>query len=304
MGVLKRRRHFLMRRSTVLSLASRVRSAGLCLAVLAAMIVARSVDPPPIEAVRLAAFDGFQRMAPRDYHPAPVRVVDIDEESLRRIGQWPWPRRKVASLIDRLGGMGPAAIGLDMVFPEADRTSPARLRPDLAAAGLVPPNGGADWPDYDAELADAIARNPVVTSFGLIGRPTAATPALKAGVALIGTDPASAIRRYAGAVSNLPALEAAAAGNGSFSVVSESDRVIRRMPLLAVLGDRIYPSLALETLRVAQGAGSLAIKSLDAGRAFDVGGGVASVRAGRVQADTTPDGHVWLRYAGDVPERS
>ena len=77
--------------------------------------------------VRLAAFDAYQRWAPRPRHSGPAIIVAIDEESLRRHGQWPWPRTWLAHLVAKIAEADPAAIGVDIVMPEADRLSPARL---------------------------------------------------------------------------------------------------------------------------------------------------------------------------------
>lgn len=279
-------------------------AAAIGVAVLAGALMFRAFDPGVLQDMRLAAFDAYQRTAPRTYQQAPVRVVDIDEGSLQRFGQWPWSRRRVAQLIDKLNGYGAAAIGLDVVFAEPDRASPARLQKELIAEGLTPPADPAQpWPDYDRELADAFARARVVTSFGLHGEPNAAEPALKPGLAFVGRDASAALTRYPGAVINLPALEGAAKGNGSFSVVSKTDKVIRTVPLLAQLRDTVYPSLSLELLRVAQGASSITVKSTAAGRVVGGADGVESVRVGALTIPLNRDGQIWTHYAGPVPDR-
>ena len=90
-----------------------VRHSGLaaCI-VLSVAIGLRVADTSLLQAARLAVFDAYQQAEPREYQAAPVRVIDIDEATLARHGQWPWPRRKVAHLINRLHEHGAAAIGL------------------------------------------------------------------------------------------------------------------------------------------------------------------------------------------------
>ena len=73
-------------------------------------------DAKPQQTLRNGLFDQYQRWHPRDYVEAPVRIVDIDEESLSRLGQWPWPRTKVAELLDKLGAAGVAVVGFDVLF--------------------------------------------------------------------------------------------------------------------------------------------------------------------------------------------
>src|SRR5690349_22042055 len=92
-------------------------------AILLLALVARYADFRPVERMRLALFDQYQRLAPAEYEEAGVRVVDIDDESLSRIGQWPWPRTQVAALVDRLADAHVAVVAFDVVFAEPDRTS-------------------------------------------------------------------------------------------------------------------------------------------------------------------------------------
>ena len=84
-------------------------------------------DPAPLQALRLKAFDVLQQVHPRPKSSAPVAIVDIDDESLAALGQWPWPRTLIADLVDRIGAAGAIAIGFDVVFAEPDRTSPEQI---------------------------------------------------------------------------------------------------------------------------------------------------------------------------------
>jgi adenylate cyclase len=146
--------------------------------VLAAMLALRVWDPLPLQELRWLAFDTYQRLAPRAYDPAmPVRIVDIDDESLARIGQWPWPRTHLAKLLERLTASGAAAIAFDVVFAESDRSSPEqalKLWPaSLEVLSLR--DSVAVLPSHDSILAAAIERSPVVTGFVLTQtRPDAA----------------------------------------------------------------------------------------------------------------------------------
>ena len=90
-----------------------------------ALVPLRIADPRPIEEVRLRTFDLFQVLRPREQTVRPVVIVDIDEASLKEIGQWPWPRTVVADLVTRLREAGAVAIGFDIIFAEPDRMSPA-----------------------------------------------------------------------------------------------------------------------------------------------------------------------------------
>ncbi len=93
------------------------------LGVLAAVVVLRVADPAPLQVFRSKIFDFYQRAEPREFSKLPVVIIDIDEESLAEIGQWPWPRTIVARLIDKLTEKGAAVIAFDVVFAEPDRLS-------------------------------------------------------------------------------------------------------------------------------------------------------------------------------------
>src|SRR5688572_27738326 len=95
------------------------------LLLLIGLIALRHWDPAPVEEIRLRGFDFYQVLKPRDAKLRPVVIVDIDEASLKELGQWPWPRTVVADLVNKLTDLGVAAIGFDVLFAEPDRTSPA-----------------------------------------------------------------------------------------------------------------------------------------------------------------------------------
>src|ERR1700735_2244173 len=104
---------------------------AVCIVLLFALVPLRLADPRPIEELRLRTFDLFQVLRPREQTARPVVIADIDEASLKEIGQWPWPRTVVADLITRLTALGAAAIGFDAVVPEPDPLSPNLLASTL-----------------------------------------------------------------------------------------------------------------------------------------------------------------------------
>src|ERR1700735_5363947 len=94
---------------------------AVCIALLFALVPLRLADPRPLQELRLRTFDLFQVLRPREQTVRPVVIADIDEASLKEIGQWPWPRTVVADLIARLRAAGAVAVGFDIVFAEPDR---------------------------------------------------------------------------------------------------------------------------------------------------------------------------------------
>jgi adenylate cyclase len=232
------------------------------LALLVAMVLAHFAIPRLFDRFSLFAFDIYQRAAPRETpDDAPVLIVDIDERSLKEIGQWPWPRTLVAQLVDKLHAAGAAVVAFDVLFSETDRTSPESLLALLIARGASAEEATrllAAMPDPDAQLAAAMAKAPVVTGFNLVASGEG-TPRGKAGFATVGAagaDPLIFVESFAGAVSALPQLQEAATGNGFVNQISDWDNVVRRVPLVLRLGGKPVPSLAAEAMRVGLGARS------------------------------------------------
>ena len=110
------------------------------LAVMGLALALNVTDPGyVITDFRLKIFDYYQRLQPRQYQPAPVRFIDIDDESLAKLGQWPWPRTLLAEMVARLVNRGAAVIVFDSVFAEPDRTSPEQILPTWFSGPDVDP---------------------------------------------------------------------------------------------------------------------------------------------------------------------
>ena len=274
---------------------------------LALALILRVQDPWPIEQMRLLVFDTYQRLKPRDFDVAksPVRIVAIDDVSLKRIGQFPWPRTVMARMIERLREAGATAIVFDVVFAEPDDSSPdraVRRWPDTPALKALK-TAAAALPSHDRVMAGAMARARVVTAFALTGERNAARPTVKSGFAYAGVNPAPVIPEYAGAVPSLKIFEAAAQGNGSISFRPDRDLIIRGVPLFARIGKAVYPGLSAEALRVAAGARGYVVKAVGASGEAGGGTGIVAVRIGPFEIPTDVRGRVLMYYAKSAPER-
>ncbi|MGF1500864.1 MAG: CHASE2 domain-containing protein [Paracoccaceae bacterium] len=263
----------------------------------------RVLDPAPVARVRQIVFDTYQQIKPRDYRPAGVRIVDIDEASIGRLGQWPWSRVVLADLVDALREMGAAVIAFDVVFAERDRTAPSEIARSLGGGRLTEEARRAlgVLPDPDEVFAAAIARGRVVTGFapGVEGQAT--PPPRPAGFAHRGPEPGPALRTFPRATGNLPALSGAAAGNGSFGIVNDGDTVVRRVPLYQRAAGLVVPSLAAEALRVGQGA-STHLLATAGGDGTPVT--MTAAKIGRIEIPTTATGEIVLYDTGPVTDRS
>jgi len=262
---------------------------------------------PGFDRLGLMVFDSYQKAAPRTYHDAGVRIVDIDEESIERLGQWPWSRLEIARLTQRLSDAGAAAIAFDMVFSEPDRTSPgqiaARLPKDAGNADLA--RSLSNLPNNDDLLADSFALAPVVGGFFLLHEDRGDPVELPIGMAVLGSAPAEDVEHYQGSVQSLPQLRQALAGMGSLSIVGDADGILRRAPLVFLYKGKLVPSLSLEALRVAQRANSILVKTSDgSGETAGAPGAVVNLRVGQFEVPTTAAGELWMHFSEPAPERT
>ncbi len=275
----------------------RWQGAPIALLFLIAFLAVRWSDPSELEWLRLKQFDVLQSIKPREWKHAPVVIVDIDEASLAAHGQWPWPRHRLAALIDKIAAPGPLAIGLDFLFSEPDRLSPDNLAaeiPDLPAAAA---RELANMPSNDIRFGESFRGHPVVVGVVAIGAAVAGgqTDAPETVYFVRGDDPAAVIPHYQSFLRNVPAISRRARGEGVLNSTSDVDGIVRRVPLLAGVAGKIYPSLTLEVLRVAFGEKYFVVHSDKAG--------VRGISIADFFYPTAPDGQIWLHYTAHQPAR-
>ena len=278
------------------------------LVLLAAVIGLRILFSEKVDDFSMRVFDQYQKIKPRVYKDAPVRFVDIDDESLARIGQWPWPRTVLAQLVSKLSEKGAAVIVMDILFSEADRTSPASALPvwtsDLPELKALQ-SKVTSLPDHDQVFAKAISEARVVTGFNLNADKNSNAPLVKAGFAHSGEDPLAYLPVFRGSISNLAILEKETAGNGSFNFIADSDAVLRRVPLVFRYENQLVPSLVAEAVRVAQGASSYVIKSSGGSgkSSFGENTGITDFKIGQFVVPTDREGRIWLYDTGKEKKR-
>ena len=263
----------------------------LCLVLLIGFAALRVADPAPVEEIRVRTFDAFQRIDPRTKTIRPVTIVDIDDKSLEKLGQWPWPRTRIADLVTELTRLGAVVIAFDAVFSEPDRLNPAfaadtfrNLDPETRAKLRA-------LPSNDQIFADAIKASRVV--LGESGLPEEIAALDKTlpvtGIAMLGEEPQRFMFEFPGLLRNVPVLEHAASGRGLFTIKPERDGIVRRVPMIMQAQGQTMPSLTFEMLRVATGSGTILIKAEQAG--------IKSLGIKGLQIPTDHNGQLWVHYA-------
>ena len=229
-----------------------------------------------------------------------VVIVDIDEKSLQREGRWPWSRDRLALLTETLLGKYQArAVGFDVIFAERDRSGGLEVLDELASGTVGRAPGFAasvkamrQRLDYDARFAAALADHSTVLAYTFtvqrqaVGAlpPPAFTESDLAGNAI-------PIRPEPGYTGNLPALQEAAAGGGHIDPVFDSDKVVRRVPLVKAYAGGYYPALSLAVAQAVVEAKSIRPR-------FDANGDLEALDLSGLVVPVARDGTALVPYRG------
>jgi adenylate cyclase len=231
---------------------------------LALVVGIRIADPSFVESVRLRYFDTLVTQPRAVPAPDNIVTVNIDEAALDKYGQWPLPRVNYAEIIEDLYRRNAGLVVLNVLMADRDRT------------------GG------DRDLAAALKQYPVILPSVPSDRTKNAprTP----GSAILGPEWLDQIVQYPGLIANVPSLENSAAGVGIVNTLPEVDGVNRRMPLIVSVDNKLYPSIAMETLRVAAGDSTFQVKLVE--------GGVEKMRIPKFGPITTDNlGRIWIDWS-------
>ncbi|MCF8465865.1 MAG: adenylate/guanylate cyclase domain-containing protein [Sneathiella sp.] len=249
-------------------------------------------DPPLLSTFRDRIFDFYQQSLPREVkYPRPVVVVNIDENSLLNLGQWPWPRSYLAKLVENTTKSGAVVIGFDMLFAESDRLSPNKMSQNIEGLSPDIKSKLATLPSFDRIFADKIRNSRVVLGISVSPESAGANnygldriPSF----AVLGQDPKEHLKSYPALIGNIDELDEAAAGRGMISLDQDFDGIVRRIPLANRVGNEIVPSLALDMLRVATGR-NVVIQANE--------NGIIGFKVAGTLVPTDTKGRVWVKYS-------
>jgi adenylate cyclase len=248
----------------------RLLSPWLAIITLILLIGVRIADPSFVESTRLRYFDQLIT-SKESTESEQVAVVNIDDETIRQQGQFPFPRGQYASIVADLYGRGAGLVVLNIFMPDRDRFG------------------------EDNKLLPVLKEYPVVFPHTATDDPTIKNDAFRPGVSIIGEgDPGI---KYDSILSNVKVINENAAGIGIVNTIPELDGVVRRVPMLINIGGQLYPSISLETLRVAAGDPSFQVKIND--------GAIEAVRIPQFGKITTDSySRVWVDWSSRAPEYS
>ena len=271
--------------------------ASIIMAILFGLV--RIADPEVVQVLRLKYFDVLQKKYPRvtDGQTYSV-IVDIDEKSLREIGQWPWPRTVLAELFEKSKSAGMLVLGLDVLFAEKDRTSPELISRDIKERNPEIAELLEKLPSNEFVAMEAMKKFPIIIGHsGLDVEGDAKREDINESSVKVflgkNQNHKDWLVSYPGLLANVPEFEKAASGSGTVSVAEEPDGIIRRVPLVSNVAGKVRPTLGLDMIRVAFKGNSIATRTGMNGIEEII---IQTKAIGNAAIPTDENGRVWIHY--------
>ena len=257
------------------------------------LIALKIVNPSFIKSISYLSFDLYQKVFPLEKRETDVIIIDIDEKSLGKFGQFPWSRSVFAKIIENVNTSNPKAIGFDVFFSEKDKQSPEEI---IKAYNLIP----TDISDLqNIKGHDEIFREQLEKSKSVIAVLGSSVPSHsthdrspKARFLSKGGDPKNFTYAYPYSIGSLEKLEKSAKGLGSISFLDQTDGIIRSLPLVVRLQNKLYPTMGLEMVRIGSNQKNLYLEM------NEIGINRISSRPHKINSD--PNGIIWIRYKNSL----
>jgi len=281
----------------VKTLISKYKNYLIFLLILILLIILKSFNPSYIKSISFLSFDMYQKVFPIKKQDSNVIIIDIDEKSLSKFGQFPWNRSIFAKIIENVNEANPKAIGFDVFFSEKDKQSPEEIIKSYNILSEDVINYLVKIKGHDERFRQQLENSKSVlavlgsnvSSHGSYDRKAKARFLSKGG------DPKEYTFNYPYSIGSLEKLEKSTKGLGSISFLDQTDGIIRSLPLIVRFNKKIYPTIGLEMVRVGENQKNLYVE-LD-----EVGIKRISVRPHKILTD--PNGIFWIRYKQSLKQQ-
>ena len=260
------------------------------------LITTKIINPPFIKSISNLSFDLYQKVFTLEKKSTDVVIIDIDENSLGKFGQFPWSRSVFAKILDQLNISNPKAIGFDIFFAEKDKQSPEEI---IKSYNLIP----SDMVDlqklksHDEVFAEKLKESKSIIAVLGSNVPSHSNYDRKAKAKFLskGGDPKKFTYSYPYSIGSLQSLEENVKGLGSISFLDQSDGIIRSLPLLVRFNEKLYPTMGLEMVRVGSKQKNIYVEL------NEVGIKRISARPHKIKSD--PNGIIWIKYKKSLKEQ-
>ncbi len=259
------------------------------------LIFLKFLNPSFIKSVSYLSFDLYQKLFAEE-KKTDVVIIDIDEKSLGKFGQFPWNRTVFAKILDQLNTSNPKAIGFDIFFTEKDKQSPEEI---FKSFGLVP----ADIAELqNLKSPDDLFSEKLKESKSIIAVLGSNVPShsnydrkAKARFLSKGGDPKNFTYSYPYSIGSLEKLEKNVKGLGSISFLDQLDGIIRSLPLIVQFNKKIYPTMGLEMVRVGSKQKNIYVELNEVG--------IQRISARPYKIESDPNGIIWIKYKKSQKEQ-
>tara|TARA_B100000287_G_scaffold214929_1_gene202766 strand:- start:727 stop:2784 length:2058 start_codon:yes stop_codon:yes gene_type:complete len=260
------------------------------------LISIKVINPPFIKSISNLSFDLYQKVFTLEKKDTNVVIIDIDEDSLGKFGQFPWSRSVFAKILDQLNTSNPKAIGFDIFFTEKDKQSPEEI---IKSYNLIP----SDIVDlqklkgHDEIFAEKLKESKSIIAVLGSNVPSHSNYDRKAKAKFLskGGDPKKFTYSYPYSIGSLEKLEKNVKGLGSISFLDQTDGIIRSLPLLVKFNEKLYPTMGLEMVRVGSKQKNIYVEL------NEVGITRISARPHKIKSD--PNGIIWIKYKKSLKEQ-
>ena len=259
------------------------------LLILILLISLKIINPAFIKSISFISFDLYQKALPLKKEQSNVVIIDIDEESLGKFGQFPWSRSVFAKILDKVNISNPKAVGFDIFFTEKDKQSPDEI---IKSYNLIPTDVAQlqQLKGHDELFAEKLKEtNSVIAVLGS-NVPSHSNYKRKAKARFLskGGDPKEFTYSYPYSIGSLEQLEKNVKGLGSISFLDQMDGIIRSLPLLVRFDKKIYPTMGLEMVRVGEGQKNIYVELNEVG--------ISRISSRPFKVESDPNGIIWIKY--------
>ncbi len=260
------------------------------------LISIKVINPPFIKSISNLSFDLYQKVFTLEKKNTNVVIIDIDENSLGKFGQFPWSRSVFAKILDQLNTSNPKAIGFDIFFTEKDKQSPEEI---IKSYNLIPSDIAElqKLKGHDEIFAEKLKESKSIIAVLGSNVPSHSNYDRKAKAKFLskGGDPKKFTYSYPYSIGSLEKLEKNVKGLGSISFLDQTDGIIRSLPLLVKFNEKLYPTMGLEMVRVGSKQKNIYVEL------NEVGITRISARPHKIKSD--PNGIIWIKYKKSLKEQ-
>jgi CHASE2 domain-containing sensor protein len=254
------------------------------------LIIVRIQNPEFVKSISNISFDSYQKIFKYSEKQDDIVIVDIDEPSLAKFGQFPWGRNVFSKILENINKENPKSVGFDIFFSEKDKQSPEEIIKTYSIEDTDIKNALQSIEGHDEKFQKTLKETKsVLAVFGSLV-PTKGTYNRKGKARIFakGGNVKNYVYNYTYSLGSIPILEKNSKGLGSINYITQSDAVVRSLPLIMVFNDKLFPSFGLEMIRVGEKKRSIISNLND--------NGIKNISIKPYIFNTDKNSLIWVKY--------